>query len=100
MFFNSNIFWFAMGMLFILVAGGFRAFAKDRGWILNWWKALLIVIWYGILLLSFYAWGTLTGENEGDAGLKILILGMLICLVSGVGLWRLVLPARINDRKI
>ena len=92
MFFNSNIFWFIMGIVFILVAMGFRTYAKDQGWILSWWKAVLAIIWYCIFMLSFYAWGTLTGENEGDAGLKIFILGMFICFVLGVGLLRLIVP--------
>lgn len=78
-----------MGMLFVLVAAGFRAYARDRGWILSWWKAALGIVWYAALLLSFYSWGTLMGENEGEAGIKILLLGLFICLVSGVGLWRL-----------
>ena len=89
MFFDSNIFWFLMGILFILVAAGFRAFAKDRGWVISWWKALLGILWYAIFTLSFYAWGTLIGENEGSAGFKILILGLFVSLVLGVGLWRL-----------
>jgi len=89
MFFNSSSFWFLMGIIFILVATGFRAYSKERGWIISWWKAALGIIWYGIFMLSFYAWGTLIGEREGDAGFKILILGLFICAVSGVGLWRL-----------
>lgn len=89
MFFNSSSFWFLTGILFVLIAALFRAYARDRGWIVSWWKAVLGLIWYGILMLSFYAWGTLMGENEGDAGFKILILGLFICLVSGIGLWRL-----------
>jgi len=92
MFFDSNIFWFLMGILFILVAAGFRAFAKDRGWIISWWKAVLGILWYAIFTLSFYAWGTLIGENEGSAGFMILILGLFISLVLGVGLWRLMAP--------
>jgi len=78
-----------MGMLFILVAAGFRAYAKDRGWVLSWWKSALAVLWYCIFILSFYAYGTLIGENESAAGLKILILGLFFCLLSGVVLWRL-----------
>jgi hypothetical protein len=89
MFFDSNIFWFLMGIFFVLVVAGFRAYAKDRGWTLSWWKAALGIVWYAIFLLSFYAWGTLMGENEGEAGIKILLLGLFICLISGVGLWRL-----------
>ena len=89
MFFNSGIFWFLMGILFVLVAAGFRAFARDRGWIVSWWKGVLAIAWYGLFMLSFYAWGTLIGENEGAAGFRILILGLFICLVTGIILWRL-----------
>jgi hypothetical protein len=89
MFFESGFFWFLMGSLFVLVAAGFKAFADDRGWVMTWWKALLGVIWYGIFSVSFLAWGTLIGENEGGAGFRIFLLGMFISLVLGVGLWRL-----------
>ncbi len=89
MFFNSSIFWFLMGILFILVATGFRAYAKDRGWTISWWKAALGILWYFLIMLVFYAWGTLTGENESVAGFRILMLGLFLGLVSGVGLWRL-----------
>lgn len=89
MFFTSGIFWFLMGMLAILVGAGFNAFAKDRGWTLNWWKWLLSIIWYAIFCLSFMAWGTLIGEGEGSAGIKLWGVGMIICIIFGVGLWRL-----------
>jgi hypothetical protein len=88
MFFNSGIFWFLMGILFVLIVAGFRVFARDRGWSVTWWKALLGILWYGLLMLTFYAWGTLIGENEGAAGFRILILGLFLCLVSGICLWR------------
>lgn len=78
-----------MGILFIVVAAGFRAYAKDHGWIISWWKAALGILWYCIFMLSFYAWGTLIGEREGDAGFKILLLGLFICLISGAGLWKI-----------
>ncbi|MDZ7844679.1 MAG: hypothetical protein U5K99_07760 [Anaerolineales bacterium] len=89
MFFESGFFWFLMGILFVLVAAGFKAFADDRGWVITWWKALLGVIWYGIFSVSFLSWGTLIGESEGGAGFKVFLLGMFISLVLGVGLWRL-----------
>ena len=88
MFFNSGGFWFLMGIFFVLIAAGFRAYAGDRGWTISWWQAILGCVWYGIFMLSFYAWGTLAGENEGGAGFKILILGLFICLVAGIGLWK------------
>jgi hypothetical protein len=89
MFWDGNLFWFLMGLIFILVGAGFKAFVEDRGWVLNWWKGLLAAIWYWILMLSIYAGATLTGENEGSAGLKLFLFGLVISIILGVGLWRL-----------
>ena len=89
MFVNSGLFWFFMGMITILVGIVFKAFAKDSGWVLNWWKWLLSIIWYVIFSLSVFSFSTLSGENEGSAGVKILLLGLFISIVLGVGLWRL-----------
>ena len=89
MFFNSGLFWFFMGMITVLIGAGFKVFANERGWVLNWWKWLLSIIWYIIFSLSILSYSTLAGENEGSAGVKILILGLFVCLVFGVGLWRL-----------
>lgn len=82
-------FWFVMGMVFVLVAAAFRAFANDRGWALNWWKSLLAIAWYAILSTSFFAWGTLIGENEASAGFKLFLIGIFVSIVFGVGLVRL-----------
>jgi hypothetical protein len=89
MFLNSGLFWFFMGMITILVGVGFKAFANDRGWVMNWWKWVLSIIWYVIFSVSVLSFSTLSGENEGSAGVKILLLGLFICIVLGVGLWRL-----------
>ena len=87
--FTSGFFWFVMGMIAILVAMGFKAFAEDRGWTLNWWKWLLAAVWYLIFSLSWFTWGTLIGEMEGSAGFKMWLVGMGVSIVLGVGLWRL-----------
>ena len=84
MFFEGNVFWFLMGMLAILVGIGFKSFAEDRKWNLNWWKWLLVIAWYLIFNLSFLTWGTLIGENEASAGWKLALLGLFICLILGV----------------
>lgn len=89
MFFNSGLFWFFMGMITILIGTGFKAFANDRGWVLNWWKWLLSILWYTIFSLSIFSYGTLAGEMEESAGVKVLLLGLFICIIYGVGLWRL-----------
>ena len=94
MFFDSNSFWFLMGMIFILVAAGFRAYAKDRGWVITWWKAVVGLLAYGTFMLSFYAWGTLSGENEGSAGIKLMGLGLLCSLILGACFLMLIAPKK------
>jgi hypothetical protein len=88
MFFDSKLFWLLMGVVFVLIAAGFRAFAQDRGWVLTWWKGLLVILWYVLFCASFYTWGTLIGENEGSAGYKIFLLGLFASAILGVALWR------------
>ena len=90
MFLNGAFFWFLMGIVFVVVALAFKAFADDRGWRITWWTGLLAVAWYALFSLSFYAWGTLVGEGEGSAGLKLFLIGLFVSIVSGVGLMRLV----------
>jgi len=82
-------FWFLMGVVFVLVAVAFRAFAQDRGWVVTWWKALLAIAWYAVLCTSFFAWGTLIGENEAAAGFKLFLIGLFVSIVFGVALIRL-----------
>jgi len=87
--FTGGPFWFVMGVVFVLVATAFRAFAIDRGWHLSWWKSLLAIAWYAILSTSFFAWGTLVGENEASAGFKLFLIGLFVSIVFGVGLVRI-----------
>ena len=82
-------FWFLMGVVFVLVAAAFRAFVQDRGWVVTWWKALLAIAWYAVLCTSFFAWGTLIGENEAAAGFKLFLIGLFVSIVFGVALIRL-----------
>lgn len=89
MFFTSGLFWFLMGTIAVLVGAGFKAFADDQGWVLNWWKWLLSILWYGLFLVGFLSWGTLIGENEASAGWKLGLFILVVALILGVGLWRL-----------
>lgn len=90
MFFNGNIFWFLMGLLFVVVVAGIKIFAEDQGWTQTWWKWLLSVVWYlAFFGMSFYAWGTFIGEGFPNAGFRLGMLGLFISVLLGVGLWRL-----------
>ncbi|MCZ2096021.1 MAG: hypothetical protein LC121_07075 [Anaerolineae bacterium] len=98
MFFGSDFFWLLMGVILVLVAMAFKAFAEDQGWRLTWWKWLLAILWYGLVSLSFFTYGTLAGENEGSAGLKLMVLMLFISLILGVGLWRLLSTGRTESK--
>jgi hypothetical protein len=91
MFLDGNLFWLLMGVILVVVGAAFKAFADDQGWKLTWWKAVLALLWYGLFASSFYIYGTVTGEGEGSAALKMLLFILFICLILGVGLWRLML---------
>ncbi len=84
----SPLFWMLMGMIAVLSGGALWSFADRRGWVLPWWKWLLAALWYAVFGLSFYASGTLLGEYEPKAGLRVLALGLFVSLVLGVGLVR------------
>lgn len=90
MLFTTGYLWFFIGILFVLVMFGFKAFADDRGWVINWWKGLLALIWYGIFALTIFSFGTLIGENETQAAIYTLLFGLFVLLILGVGLWRLI----------
>lgn len=85
---NTGVYWFLMGMLTVVVAAGLRAFAARRGWVMTWWKWVLAALWYGVFGVTLLTLGTLAGEGEGQAGLRIALLGLFVCAVLGVGLWR------------
>jgi len=86
--FDGPLFWMLMGMIAILVGGALWSFADRRAWVLTWWKWLLVALWYAVFCLGFFASGTLVGENEPKAGLRVLVLGLFFSLVLGVGLVR------------
>ncbi|MFC1959492.1 hypothetical protein ACFLYO_02170 [Chloroflexota bacterium] len=90
-FIDSNIFWMLMGMLYLLVMFAFKAFTEDRGWPMTWWKWVLCLLWYNLFGLSFYTYGTLAGENEADAGLKLMLIILFVSVILAVGLWRLLM---------
>ena len=89
MFLGGSFYWFLMGIVAVFVGIGFKIFAEEKGWTLNWWKWTLIILWYGLFNLGFLTWGTLAGENEPEAGWKAGVFVLFLCAILGVGLWRL-----------
>jgi peptidoglycan/LPS O-acetylase OafA/YrhL len=85
---DGPLFWMLMGMIAVLTGGALWSFAQRRGWVMTWWKWVLAVLWYALFSTTFYAAGTLVGEFEPRAGLRVLLVGLFLSLVLGVGLVR------------
>ena len=93
-FFNSHFFWFLEGILFCLFIVGFKVWAEDRRIPMPAWKWFLLVVWLVLLGFTLAFVGTSLGEREVNAAVKGGILFGIIVVVSGVGLWRLLLIGR------
>lgn len=87
--FTGGVFWFVMGILFVLVVVGAKLWAEDLGLKMAWWKWLLVLLWYGLLNLTLASSFTLWAEAETRAGTATLLFFGLITIIAGVGLWRL-----------
>jgi len=87
--FNSGVFWFAEGILFVVVILAVRAVAQDRGVRVPLWKWALFVLWIilGGFTIAFV--GTSFAEGEPIAAQRGGLLFGLITVISGVGVWRL-----------
>jgi hypothetical protein len=85
---GGPVFWMLMGAVAVLMGGALGSFSDRRGWAMPWWKWLLALAWYAVFASTFYASGTLFGEMEPEAGVRVLLVGLFLTLVLGVGLVR------------
>lgn len=92
--FNSPFFWFLEGILFCLVIMGFKVWAEDRRVPMPFWKWLLLVAWMALLGFTLAFMETSLGEGEVNAAVKGGILFGIVVVISGVGLWRLIMIGR------
>lgn len=89
--FNSGFFWFFEGILFVVVIFAVRAWAKDRGLPMPVWKWSLFLLWILLAGFTIAFVGTSFGEGEPVAGTRGGLLFGLITIITGVGLWRVLL---------
>lgn len=94
--FSGGVFWFGMGVVFVVVVLGARAWAEDLRLSMSWWKWLLALAWYALLNFSVALGFTFLGEEETGAGLKLLAFFGVITVILGVGLGRLLWSGRKN----
>ena len=86
--FQGELFWMVMGALSVLIGISATLWAKDLDLKMNWFKWVLVVLWYLLLLLTVASPFTMIGENEAVAGYRIIPFLLVPTIVLGVGLWR------------
>ena len=89
--FDSGLFWFVEGILFVVVILAARAWAQDRGLPMPIWKWVLFLIWIALAGFAIAFVGTSFGEGEPVAATRGGLLFGLITIIAGVGLWRVML---------
>ena len=95
---NLVIFSFIVGLLTGAVVVGANFWAKALGLRMHWWKWLLSVLWYMLLLFFIFAAFTFMGEGEVSAGWKTLGISVVILVVLGAGLARILLSGRSRSK--
>jgi len=89
--FNSGLFWFVEGILFVVMILGVRALLQDRGIHRAFWKWGLFVAWVVLGGFTIAFVGTSFGEGEPVAAQRGGLLFGMLTIISGVGVWRLLL---------
>jgi hypothetical protein len=91
---NTVMFAFVAGLLSSLVFMGAKAWFKDLGLKMSWWKWLLAILWY--ILLNFFVFldFTLIGEGETSATLRLVLFQSVVVIILGVGLIRILWSGR------
>ncbi|MFC1555779.1 hypothetical protein ACFL67_01720 [candidate division KSB1 bacterium] len=93
-FFNSGFFWFLEGIIFCLVVAGLHVWMKDKSIPMPVWKWLMFLVWVLFFGFTIAFVGTSIGENEIQAAQKGGILFGIITIISGAGVWRLILSGK------
>jgi hypothetical protein len=90
-FFTGGFFWFIEGILFTIMLLAFRAWAQDRAIPMPYWKWIALGAWVLLAGFTIAFIGTSLGENEPTAAVRGGILFGVIVVISGAGVWRLLM---------
>ena len=85
------LFWIIMGLLYALLLLSSKYWFEDLDIKMNWWKWTALATWFILLSLTIAGGFTLLGEDEPRAAKYFLGVFGIISIISGVGLWRLLL---------
>ncbi len=89
--FNSGFFWFVEGILFCVMLIGFATWARDKSISMRWWKWGAFLLWVLFAGFTIAFVGTSFGENEASAAIRGGIFFGIVAVISGVGVWRIVM---------
>jgi hypothetical protein len=89
--FDSALFWFAEGILFSVMLLGLKVWAQDRGVTMQWWKWTTFLAWVLLTGFTIAFVGTSLAEHETSAAVRGGIFFGMITVLSGVGVWRIVM---------
>jgi hypothetical protein len=81
--------WMFVGAVSVLVVLGAKEWFKDADITMSWWKWLIFVIWYLILMMGLAAPFTLMGEGEVSAGWKMLLFSIPVLIITGFVVYRI-----------
>ncbi len=98
-FFSTGVFWMIEGVLLCLVLAGMKIWFEDRGISPPIWQWVLLVLWLALCGFTISFAGTSLGENEVIAAAKGSMIFGFFAVVSGAGIWRLVIANAAARRK-
>ena len=81
--------WMFVGAVSVLVVLGAKEWFKDAEITMSWWKWLIGVVWYVILMTGLAAPFTLMGEGEAGAGWKMLLFSLPVLIITGFAVYRI-----------
>jgi len=89
--FNSGLFWFIEGILFVVMILGLKAWLSNRGVAMTAWKWALFLLWVLFSGFTIAFVGTSLGEGEPAAATRGGLMFGLIAVIGGAGVWRAML---------
>ncbi len=82
------LFWIILGLLYAFNFYTARFWFKDFKIKMNRIKWVLVLFYFIILNIIIGGGFTLIGEDEQHAGIYFMGIGIVVCMIAGVGLWR------------
>ena len=81
--------WIIIGAITVLIVLGAIEWFKEASILMNWWKWLIVAIWYLFTLMGLAAPFTLMGEGEIAAGWKLMLFSLPVLVISGFAVYRI-----------